>query len=348
LQRIQEHLKGLEKEESLALALRSLVNLQANSYNEHLANGYLVFHTMFHDVTSTKGKKVDASTLKAIFDTSLGKVEKDYHKYLPYTRFPYDLGESVYKKLLEQQRTKYKRKEFKRVCTHFIAFCNKTHYNYPTIFNLILSICKEKKIVLTLLEFYYLATMNDIKFTKQEFSSLIGVVSSFKYYNEDVIFISKQYAKANNCHLTVDMLEHYIDMLILNKKTDTLMFTLDRMKENIDDNTFNLDPKLSSEENTKAEEAHSKNQQFLIKSLFKNFLTKLVASNLKSESSLIYNEISKRGWIESTNDFINGIKISVDSPENFENIVSELLKVKGQPSFIVTTENLIEILKCIK
>lgn len=148
--------------------------------------------------------------------------------------------------------------------------------------------------------------------------------------------------------LNVDLLEPYIDMLIATKKTESLMFTLDRMKEYIDSNKFKIIPTLTSKENTLKEEAHQTHLENLTKSLFKNFLNKLLSKDLKTESSLVYNEISKRGWIESTRDYINGLKISTENPENFVSIMEEFIKKKSKEHYKVTLEDVLEILEAVR
>merc|ERR1712085_220976 len=100
-----------------ALNVSTLLDLQPDSYNLELANGFAVFHTLFHQ--DSQGEPVAEDRLNLVFDTNLGKVEKNYHKYLPRTLFPKNLGDSAYKKLLDHQVQNFKRKEFKKIMSHF-------------------------------------------------------------------------------------------------------------------------------------------------------------------------------------------------------------------------------------
>jgi len=104
-----------------------------------------------------------------------------------------------------------------------------------------------------LLEFYNLAIFNGFKFSSSEFGTIIGVVSKYKYYNEDVLNLAKTYSLNANTYLRVDLIEEYIEMLIKNNKSDALMFCLDRMKETIDKQKYIMDSNLSSQDNSKLE-----------------------------------------------------------------------------------------------
>ena len=266
------------------LAVTALLDLEAESYNPKLASGFLVFHSLFHQ--ESQGVAVDPHSLNIVFDTNLGKIEKNYSKYLSRSVFPQNLGDAAYKKLLDHQVKNFKRKEFKRVMSHFALFSDKSGFNFPATLGMVSEICLEKKIPLTLLEFYYLVNFNGGKFSINEFRKMIDVLSKFKYYNDDILEISKKYVRDNDqASLNVDLLEPYIDMLIATNKTESLMFTLDRMKEYIDSNKFQIIKTLSSKENTIKEEAHQVHLENLTKSLFKNFLNKLLSKDLKTESS---------------------------------------------------------------
>ena len=139
-----------------------------------------------------------------------------------------------------------------------------------------------------------------------DFSNIIGVLSVFKYYNDDVINISKKYARQNNIFLTLDMLEQYADILIRTRKISSLMFMFDRIKEDIEQGAYQLDSTLTNEKNVELEKLFKTNKDSNVKHLHKNFLQKLLQNNLAEEASLIYHEISKKGWVESTSDYING------------------------------------------
>jgi hypothetical protein len=186
--RVEEFLGSITTQnntsDEFALAVTALMDLEAESYNGKLASGSLVFHSMFH--WDKEGVSVDPHSLNIVFDTNLGKIEKNYSKYLTRTMFAKNLGDAAYKKLLDHQVKNFKRKEFKRVMSHFALFSDKAGFNFPATLGMVSEICLEKKIPLTLLEFYYLVNFNGGKFSINEFRKMIDVLSKFKYYNDEI------------------------------------------------------------------------------------------------------------------------------------------------------------------
>ena len=328
------------------IALISLINLSAEAYNPELADGYLAFHKIFHQ--GNEGDRIREEDLFLSFETCLGRVEKNYHKYLPVTMFKFDLGENCYMKQLDYQSKFYKRMEFKRIVAHFCQFSNKAAPNYQSVINLIVDICDKQKVILTLLEFYNLAIFNGFKFSSSEFGTIIGVVSKYKYYNEDVLNLAKTYSLNANTYLRVDLIEEYIEMLIKNNKSDALMFCLDRMKETIDKQKYIMDSNLSSQDNSKLEQEHKDNLVVLTKNLYKNFLNKLVGTTMLNEANLVYTEIFKRGWIESSKDYINGLNIYSCIPESFEEILTQVINARNESKIQVSLENVVQILNIIQ
>lgn len=83
----------------------------------------------------------------------LGDIQRDYKQYLEETVFGKPLEYIGYNALLEVCSVHYKRKFFKRILTHIVAY--RAKLDRTTIDNIV-KICKENKLGVTLFEFTYL------------------------------------------------------------------------------------------------------------------------------------------------------------------------------------------------
>ena len=54
----------------------------------------------------------------------MGEIEVDYNKYLKTTLFDFELGDTVYIKLLEHLKTNFNRSLFKKVLAHIVRYAN--------------------------------------------------------------------------------------------------------------------------------------------------------------------------------------------------------------------------------
>lgn len=122
------------------------------------------------NINYEKFQLADSPELVISLETAFGTLEKDYNKYLGMSVFPYSVGNTGYYYLFKIISEDFRRKCFKRTIAHFAKYSKSLPDN---IWDLIVDICREKKIPMTLYEICSLFIRKNL------LSSQVNIFSSF-------------------------------------------------------------------------------------------------------------------------------------------------------------------------
>ncbi|KAL4502114.1 hypothetical protein ABPG72_000349 [Tetrahymena utriculariae] len=268
----------------------------------------------------------------------LGDLQRDYKQYLEETVFGKALEYIGYNSLLEVCSVHYKRKFFKKILTHMITYRAKLD---KTTLDLIVKICREQKLGLTLFEFTYLLVNNpNSKITQQQFIQLLNNIKTFEEVHEDIETLVRVYLSANiNRKFENKILESYINSLIRIKNINKLMSMLERFRDFFLARKITYDEKLSSEANTQISDKFKQEQRDIIQSLFRLYMQKLTSTGLNHYARPLFNELTIMKYSLNEQDYIQGFKSMDDNPEDIVQLYDQLIEQK--------VEFGVELIKCL-
>lgn len=252
------------------------------------------------------------------FSTNYGDIEKDYNKYLTYNVFHFPIGEAGYRALLEMQQAQYKRRYFKRIIAHIARY--ESDISVKNL-ELIVSICSEQKIALTLIEVAELFMKNGIINRPEQFTVIIEKLRFFKDLADSSEHLARSFAKYTKRPFSIDLLGPHLDLLMQYGKNDKYMPVFDRMKEYLIHQKLAYDEKLTGEENMKRQEKFKAENKLILSQLYREFIQKLNTHKIYTFSRLLLKEQLELKLPMLEQDYINTIYINKDDPSEIQSIL---------------------------
>jgi len=252
------------------------------------------------------------------FSTNYGDIEKDYNKYLTYNVFHFPIGEAGYRALLEMQQAQYKRRYFKRIIAHIARY--ESDISIKNL-ELIVNICSEQKIALTLIEVAELFMKNGIINRPEQFTVIIEKLRFFKDLADSSEHLARSFAKYTKRPFSIDLLGPHLDLLMQYSKNDKYMPIFDRMKEYLAHQKLAYDDKLTGEENMKRQEKFKAENKLILSQLYREFIQKLNTHKIYAFSRLLLKEQLELKLPMLEQDYINTIYINKDDPSEIQSIL---------------------------
>ncbi len=232
---------------------------------EELANHNVEFKPEQLELTASDKLTLD-------FSTNYGDIEKDYNKYLTYNVFHFPIGEAGYRALLEVQQAQYKRRHFKRIIAHIARY--ESDISIKNL-ELIVNICSEQKIALTLIEVAELFMKNGIINRPEQFRVVIEKLRFFKDLADSSENLVKSFCKYTKLPFSIDLLGPHLDLLMQYGKNEKYMPIFDRMKDYVAHQKLAYDENLSGEENMKRQDKFKTENKLILSQLYREFIQQL-------------------------------------------------------------------------
>eukprot|EP00331_Platyophrya_macrostoma_P029405 CAMPEP_0176443520 /NCGR_PEP_ID=MMETSP0127-20121128/22478_1 /TAXON_ID=938130 /ORGANISM="Platyophrya macrostoma, Strain WH" /LENGTH=747 /DNA_ID=CAMNT_0017828777 /DNA_START=65 /DNA_END=2308 /DNA_ORIENTATION=- len=331
-------LTNFDQEKAQTLIADFFVNHSLEKY--HITEPEKTFFLMFHQPLLGKkspgdpllaklGIKLDYDKfelkdnpdLVISLETAFGKLEKDYNKYLGMSVFPYSVGNAGYYHLFKVISEDFRRKCFKRTVAHFAKYAKSLPDN---IWDLIIEICKEKKIPMTLYEVCSLFIQKNLLNTQDQLLKAIDVMKKFREFSENVEYLAKLYVTHTNADIDISLYRPHLELLMKYRETDRFMLFFEKVKELILLKKPKYEDSLSMEENLKRQdEAKIKNKATLIK-FYKDFTSMLLEFEIYDFGKRLFKEYQSMGVQNDVQDYQNGFAALRDEEAGLRSLLKQM------------------------
>ena len=175
--------------------------------------------------------------------------------------------------------------------------------------------------------------------------AFIDSAQKFKVYNEDVLYLVSNFVDRSSEMLVLSMVKPYLDKLAKNDQVDYLLFFFDRTRLMMENKKYQYDDKKTAAENSTSLKEFENEKYRMMKQYLSDFVSFLVANSLFTQGELLYKNILEKKWLETHQDYLNGMVIYNENPMMFDSIYKSY---KENESITKSVELLTEVLKRIQ
>lgn len=291
-----------------------------------------------HLLSDKKFKLEPLDRLKVEFVCQAGPSSKDYNNYLKVSSIDYDMPQEAYANLFRYYvgSINYNRKCFKRTMSHLIR------YNSEVADETILAcidVIKKQKTGMTLLEYIHLIIKNKVKISTKAAEALLAHFKDYKVLSEDIEGLYRLFLKTYEWDYRMSLIEPYLDMLIIQNKTEIYMAIFEKIKEFLMSRKHTkeavISPEKVAEETTqKAENAteeketpketkentemgKKKKEGGEVQEFYMDFIEKLNSHKVFNFSKLVFYDFVNNQFEFKLRDYLVGLKTFSDSGDEF-------------------------------
>ena len=288
--------------------------------------------------------------LKVEFVCQAGPSSKDYNNYLKFSSIDYDMPQEAYANLFRYYvgSIHYNRKCFKRTMAHLIRY--NSEVSDETILACI-DVIKKQKTGMTLLEYIHLIAKNKVKISPNAVEALLAHFKDYKVLSEDIEGLYRLFLKTYEWGYRMSFIDAYLDMLIIQNKTEVYMAIFEKIKEFLmsrkhtkevvteklaeaaTEKTENVAEETESPKENKettTEMGKKKKEGGEVQEFYMDFIEKLNSHKVFNFSKLVFYDFVNNQFEFKLRDYLVGLKTFSDSGDEFLVLYSQF---KGSPFF---------------
>jgi hypothetical protein len=271
-----------------------------------------------------------------------GTIQLNYNKYkVENSLGAGSLQDKSLIRLLERQAENFDRLEFKKLLTLYLSSVQQVSDH---VLKAVISVCRQVKTPQILLDFFFLAGNRGTIWSSEHIKMFVECLQNFTVYNEEILSVLLHYIESTGQAITVDMLRPYFNRLVKNRQYEELLYFFDRSRTLNEQRRYRVNNSVSGTENTKLLGEFEERSLSEVKRFLSDFVSYLVENQLLEQGEMLYKSILQKKWLETQQDYINGLRIYNDDEEMFQNIYQDF---KENPNVEKSQKHLEEVMEMI-